>query len=171
MTPAMAGFAPLSRQWALVRRAWQGLPARERGLVALASSVLGLYLLWALALQPALHTETTAPQTLAALEAQVQTMQNQAAEAAELRAAPSVNREQATAALKAATERLGDTGKLSLQGDRAVLTVTNAGTAALRDWLAEARSGARARPLEASLSRAAAGYSGMVVVALGGSAP
>ena len=98
-------------------------------------------------------------------------MQSLAGEAAELRAAPSVNRDQANAALKAATERLGAAGKLVLQGDRAILTVNNAGTAALRDWLAEARSGARARPLEASLSRAASGYSGTVVMAVGGSAP
>lgn len=140
-------------------------------LLAVAGAVLGLYLLWVLALQPALRTEQAAPRELATLETQTLAMQSQAAEAAELRAAPPVSRDQATAALKAATERLGHAGKLALQGDRAVLTVNNVGTAALRDWLAEARSGARARPLEASLSRGASGYNGTVVVAVGGAAP
>jgi len=55
-----------------------------------------------------------------------------------------------------------------VQGDRAVLTLSGVGTGALRDWLAEARSGARARPLEANLTRAAQGYSGTLVVVLGG---
>lgn len=171
MNQGAAVLQPLSRQLAPIRQWWRALPSRERNLVMLAAGVLSLYLLWVLALQPALQTEGAAPRELATLEAQSQTMQSLAAEAAELRAAPPVNRDQATAALKAATERLGDAGKLSLQGDRAVLTLTNAGTAALRDWLAEARSGARARPVEASLSRAATGYSGTVVVAVGGSAP
>ena len=72
------------------------------------------------------------------------------------------------AALKAATERLGDKAKLSLQGDRAVLTLNGAGTEALRGWLAEARSGARARPLEANLLRAGTGYSGTLVLSIGG---
>jgi general secretion pathway protein M len=53
-----------------------------------------------------------------------------------------------------------------LQGDRAVLTLKDVGTGALNDWLAEARSGARARPLEVTLSRVAQGYSGTLVVAL-----
>ena len=74
---------------------------------------------------------------------------------------------QSQAALKATTERLGDKGRLSLQGDRAVLTLTNASSGQLRDWLSEARSGARARPVEANLSRAPQGYSGSLIVALG----
>jgi general secretion pathway protein M len=95
-------------------------------------------------------------------------MKQLAAEAGELRATPPVNLEQSTAALKAASERLGDKARLSIQGDRAVLTLNGAGTAQLRGWLAEVRSGARARPVEATLSRGGSGYSGNIVVALGG---
>ena len=47
-------------------------------------------------------------------------------------------------------------------------TLQGVSTSQLRDWLAEARSGARARPVEARLARAAEGYSGTIVVALGG---
>ena len=83
---------------------------------------------------------------------------------------PPVTNEQAAAALRAATERLGEQGKLVLQAERAILTLNNAGTGALRDWLAEARSGARARPLEATLTRGGQGYSGTLVVVFG-SAP
>ena len=147
---------------------WRALPARDRRLALLAGAVLGLFLLWLLVLQPALSTLRLAPVEMDRLDLQLQTMQRLAAESAELRATPPVNPDQAQAALKAATERLGDKAKISLQGDRAVLTLNGAGTEALRGWLAEARSGARARPLEANLMRSGSGYSGTLVLSVGG---
>ena len=73
---------------------------------------------------------------------------------------------QAAAALKAATDRLGSAGRLSLQGDRASLTLTGVSPEALRSWLLEARSAARVRPSEAQLTRGPQGYSGSIVVML-----
>ncbi len=156
-----SALAPL-RAW------WRSLSSRDRQLALFGGAVLGLFLVWWLALQPALATLRRAPLEMDALEAQLQTMQRLAGETTELRATPPVNPDQAQAALTAATERLGTKGKLSLQGDRAVLTVNGAGTEALRGWLAEARSGARARPLEANLMRSGEGYSGTLVLAVGG---
>jgi general secretion pathway protein M len=130
--------------------------------------VLALYVVFAAAVQPAWRTLRQAPAQLEALDNELQAMQRLAAEARELRATPPVNAEQSAAALKAASDRLGDKARLSLQGDRAVLTLNGAGTAQLRDWLAEVRSGARARPVEATLSRGNSGYSGTIVVALEG---
>jgi general secretion pathway protein M len=147
---------------------WAALSARDRQLVSLAGAVLGLFLVWTLAVQPAWRTLNSAPVQREALDAQWQAMQRLAADAKELRGAPPVNAEQSAAALKAATERLGDKGRLALQGERAVLTLQGASTSQIRDWLAEARSGARARPVEARLTQAAQGYSGTLVVALGG---
>lgn len=164
---AVKTLAPAS-VWAPVRAWWRALPARERYLLLLAGAVLGLGLLWLVALQPALQTLRNAPAELDLLETQLQTMQRLASESAELRAAPPVTTEQASATLRAATARLGAQGRLTMQGDRAVLTLNAAGTGALRDWLAEARSGARARPVEANLLRSDAGYSGTLVVSVGG---
>ncbi|BAL94140.1 type II secretion system protein GspM [Rubrivivax gelatinosus] len=147
---------------------WARLAPRERVLVAAATTVVLLYLVFAVAVQPAWRTLNAAPAKLEALDTELQAMGRLAAEARELRAAPPVNAEQAAAALRAASERLGPQGKLSLQGERAVLTLDNAGTAELQAWLAEVRSGARARPVEATLTRGATGYSGTIVVALGG---
>jgi len=147
---------------------WAALPARERRLLAIAAAALLALLLWLVAIQPAWRTLRTAPAQLVVLEGQWQDMQRLAAEARELRGATPMSTEQSAQALKAATARLAEQGRLSLQGDRAVLTLNNASTAQLRDWLAEARSAARARPLEANLSRAAQGYSGTLVVSLGG---
>jgi general secretion pathway protein M len=155
-----AALAPL-RAW------WRAQAPREQRLLMLGGTVLLLFAVWVLAVQPALATLKRVAVERDQLEIQLQTMQQLAAEVGELRSAPPVSAEQSAAALQAATERLGDSGKLMLQGERAVLTLNGVGTSQLRDWLAEARSGARARPVEATLSRAAQGYSGTVVVAFG----
>ena len=70
--------------------------------------------------------------------------------------------------MKAASERLGPGARLSVQGDRATLALDGVSGAALRAWLVEVRSGARARPVEAQLSRSAKGYSGTLTRSLGG---
>ncbi len=162
---AAAGLKAALAPW---RARWAALPERERRLASLAGLALLLFLTWLVAVQPALRTLATAPAQRDAVEVQWQAMQKRAAEAAELRGATPMSPEQSLAALKSATERLGDKARLSVQGDRVVLTLTNVGTSELRDWLAAARSGARARPVEATLSRAANGYSGTLIVAIGG---
>lgn len=154
-------MAPL-RVW------WRALSARDRRLLRVALAVALVGLLWLVAVQPALQTLRSAPAALDTAEAQLQAMQRLATEAGELRATPPVNAEQAGAALQAATARLGEQARLSLQGDRAVLTLNGVATGQLRDWLAEARSGARARPVEANLMRGAQGFSGTLVLAIGG---
>jgi general secretion pathway protein M len=157
-----AALAPL-HAW------WRSLAERERRLVAVMGVVVAVGAVWLTALQPAWRTLQRAPGEIEKLEAELQAMQRLAAEANTLRAAPPVSPDSAGAALQAATARLGEQGKLTLQGsNRAVLTVTNIGSGALRDWLAEARAGARAKPLEATLNRGAQGYSGTLVLAIGG---
>lgn len=147
---------------------WGTLAARERLLVGGAAMLVGVALLWLLGIRPAWRTLHSAPAELARLERQWQTMQGQAAEAAALRATPRLPPAAAAQSLQAATDRLGSSGRLQLQGERAVLTLQGVNPDALRQWLIEARSGARARPLEASLSRDEEGFSGTIVVALGG---
>ncbi len=153
---------------AALRARWRSLAPREQALLAMAATASVLLLLWLVAIQPAWRTVARAPAEIDRLDAQLQTMQALAAEAQQLRAAPPVTPDQAKAALKSATARLGDKARLALQGERAVLTLNGVGSSALRDWLAEARAGARARPLEANLTRATQGYSGTLVVGLGG---
>ncbi len=158
-----------ARTWLVTQQTrWAALPSRERRLALLAATVVGSFLLWTVALQPALRTLREAPTQIDRLDSQLQAMQKMAGEARELRAAPPISAAQSAAALKAASERLGDQGRLVLQGERAVLTLAGASNAQLRDWLLEARSGARARPVEATLSRGPQGFSGTIVMALGG---
>lgn len=160
-----AGDTP--EHWTAPWRArWQALGARERQGLTVALCVVALFLLWALAIAPAWRTTREAPAQLDRLDAQLQHMQRQALEARELRAIPALGGSQAAAALRAATDTLGTAARLQLSGERATLTLSGINGSQLRDWIAEARSAARTRPLEANLTRGPQGYSGSIVVAL-----
>lgn len=151
---------------------WRGLGMRERRGVQLAVVVLGVALLWMVALGPAARTLRTAPVERERLERQLQEMQALASEARGLRAVTPVAPDQARAALEAAVGRLQDRAKLSLQGQRGVLTLKNVGSAELGAFLTEARAGARVRVIEATLTQASPGlYDGTLTVAIGGGVP
>ena len=161
-TPAMATLRQQAGTW------WVARTQRERQAVVVVALVLGLFAIWSLLVQPALRTAREAPEQLDRLEAQYQQMQRVAAESVALRGAARVSPTQAVSALKAATDRLGGNARLALQGDRATLTLTGVSPDALRAWLLEARSGARARPVEAQLQRGASGYNGTLTMTFGG---
>ncbi|MBC8055287.1 MAG: type II secretion system protein M [Rhizobiales bacterium] len=164
-SPALASLRQQAGTW------WRARTPRERQAVALVGSVLAVFVVWSLLVQPALNTVRSAPAQLDVLDAQYQQMQRIATESTALRAAPRVAPGQAAQALKAATDRLGDRARLVMQGDRATLTlVTAVNPEALRAWLNEARSGARARPVEAQLQRSPLGFTGTIGVTLGGGA-
>ena len=146
---------------------WQTLGERERFIVGGLAVVLGLVLTWLVLVAPALRTLRTAPAELEKLELQLQQMQAQAQEVRSLRAAPGVPAAQAQAALQAAVEQLGPVARLNLSGGRATVTLNGIAPPALQAWLGLVRSAARARPVEAQLTRGPKGYSGSIVLTLG----
>lgn len=150
------------------RRWWGALQDRERRLLAGAALLVAAALVWMLGVQPAWQSLKSASARLDALDGQMLAMQRLALEAKELRGAPQVSAAQSVAALRAASARLGAAGKLTVQGDRAVLALEGLSTEDLRAWLAEVRSGARARAVEAQLSRGPKGFTGSITVAIGG---
>ena len=163
--PALASARAALRD---LQTRWAALSRRDRRLLGGAALLLGGYLLWALAIAPAWRTLASAPAQIDALDLQGQQMQSLASEAALLRAVAPVPIDQAQAALTAATDRLGAPGKLSLQGERALLILKGVNPAQLSAWLAEVRAGARARVVEANLTQSGAGlYDGSLTLALG----
>jgi general secretion pathway protein M len=163
-----AGDRPQAATIAALKARWAQLTPRDRSLLALAATVIALYLLWAVAVAPALVTLRRAPVQLAALQAQEQQMQLLAQVAKGLRGAQPVPPAQAAQALTAATTRLGAQAKVSLQGERAVLTVQGVTAPQLLAWLAEVRAGARGRVSEATLTQSGQGaYSGSLTVVIG----
>jgi general secretion pathway protein M len=174
-SPPTGFIAPAPSRWPaswvalrsdLVKR-WRTLAPRERTWASAAAAVIGLFLVWSIAIQPAWRTLRDAPVQMDRLEAQRQTMQKLAIEAAELRSAPPVAAAQAASAFQAATDRLSGRAKSVLQGDRATVTVSGVSGDELRNWLAEVRTAARARAIEVQLARDARGYTGTVVLNLG----
>lgn len=146
---------------ARLRATWRRLDARERRLIALAATVVGLALLWWVGLAPALHTLREAASQRAELQAQAQVMQRLTTEADALKALPRMSREEAQRALEAATsQRLGNTAQLTVVGDRANVTLKATPAADLADWLTDARINARAAPVEARLTRGGGGVPG-----------
>ena len=167
--PALPPALAEARQQA--RTYWRARSPRERRAAAAAFVTLVLLIVWLMFVQPAWSTLREAPAQLDSLDAQLQQLQRLSAESQSLKGAAPVTSAQAVLALKAASDRLGDKGRLTLLGDRATLTLTGVDTESLRSWLQEARSAARARALEAQLTRAAQGYSGTIVVSLGTAGP
>ncbi|MGY4830769.1 type II secretion system protein GspM [Sphaerotilaceae bacterium SBD11-9] len=160
--------APLKALSTEAQQRWAALPPRERTGLSLAAVAVGILLVWWIGVAPALRALRETPAQIDALDIQLQSMQRMAAEARELRGAAPVPATQAALALKSATERLGDKGRIAVQNDRATLTLNGVTGETLRAWLSEARSGARARPIEAQLTRGPQGYAGTIVLTIGG---
>ncbi len=160
---AQARLAPLAMHW-------QRLAAREQALVLLAGAVLILALVWWLLLAPALHAWRSSGARHAALDAQLRQMQQLQAEARQLQDAPRAAPEGALAALRASTAQLlGAHAQLAVLGGQVNVTLQAAPADALAQWLAQARTGARAVPLQARLTRSpgsAPAWSGTLTLAL-----
>jgi general secretion pathway protein M len=149
--------APLQSFTATLQGRWKALAPREQSLVLAAGTVVGLALLWWVALAPALQTLRTAPARRAALDAQLQHMQALQAEAQQLQAAPATRPADARRSLQTSlAQQLGTTAQIQFAGDRATITFKGASADALAPWLAQARSNAHAAPIEARLTRSAA---------------
>ena len=145
------------------------LDARERQMVVVIAGLLAFLLVWLILVRPAWKTLDEAPALREQADAQLLQMQAISNEAKQLRALPPVPQPVAEQVLKSATDDLGGKAKISVQGDRATLSVTGINGEDLRKWLLQARGGARARPVEATLTRAGDGYNGTLIVAIGSS--
>lgn len=165
----MSNFATsiqtMRQQWQVK---WAAMAPRERQIASVAIWLAVLTFLVLVGIRPALRTLNEAPEKLRVIDAQLDEMRRLAGEAQALRQRPPVPPAQAEAALKAATERLGPSGRLAIQGDRATLTLNKVDGTELAAWLEEARATARIKPMEAGLMQVEPGvYSGNIVVSMG----
>lgn len=166
---ATANNSPLARFTLAVSVALARLSSRERNAVTIAAWVIGLGLLWWVAVAPALDTLRQAPSRHARLDTQLGQMQRLAATADSLRGqntAQPPGRDEVLRALETATNGLGGTAQLSVLGERATLTLRNTPPEALAQWLAQVRINARLLPLDSQIHRepGTPGWSGTVVL-------
>lgn len=149
------------------------LSPRERNAVIAAAWILGLGLLWWLALAPAIQTLRQAPAQHALADAQLASLRAMASTAEAVRAqttTPPLGRADSLRALEESMASLGATAQLSTAGDLPTVALRNTPPEALALWLARVRLDARLTPVEAQLSgnTEPVGWSGSLV--LGGPA-
>ncbi|GAC1544478.1 MAG: hypothetical protein NVS2B4_22510 [Ramlibacter sp.] len=147
---------------------WRRLAPREKMLATAAATVIGLALLWWLAIAPAVAVLRISESQHRNLDAQLARMQSLRQQARALQAQPKLGHDDALRALEAAVrQRLGSTARTTVAGDRVTLTLAGTPPATLVLWLADARANARALPAEARLTRGAtAGWDGTIVLTL-----
>ena len=140
-----------------VRKGWQAAWARrnprEQLLLGLGAWVMGLAVLWTLALAPALQTWQEAPARQALLDAQSQRMRELQMQAQSLQKPAAISRTDATLWLEKNLAELGPKARISLQGESASLSLQAAPAAALARWLSQARENAQALPTQAQLQQ------------------
>jgi general secretion pathway protein M len=153
---------------AQLRAGWQRLAPREKALVAAATAIVVLTLLWLVAIRPALGVLRSAEEQHRALDTQLQQMAALQEQARALQAQPKIGHDEAMRLLEGSLrERLGTTAQLTISGERATITLTGATADGLARWLTQSRVDARALPSEARLQRNAAGvWEGTLVLSL-----
>jgi general secretion pathway protein M len=137
-----------------VAQRWASLAAREKAMVVGAGLVVGLALLWWVALAPALQTLRGANAQHAQADAQLQSMRLLAAEATALRGQRVLGYEESLRNLENSVKQtFGAGATLSVSDARASLTLKGVSADALAQWLSQARINARVVPSEARLQR------------------
>jgi general secretion pathway protein M len=151
-----------------LKQRWAALARREKLMVAAATAVVAIAALWILAIGPALATLRHSDEQRRVLDAQLQRIMTLQAQAQSLQSQPKQNYEEASRQLELSVRQaLGPSARLSIQGERATVTLTGTAPDALAQWLAQARANARAIPAEAHLVRSGNGmWEGNVVLTL-----
>ncbi|MDN8611862.1 type II secretion system protein GspM [Variovorax ginsengisoli] len=142
---------------------WPELAPREQRLVAIAAALVGLALVWWVALAPALGTLSAAPAEHAKLDAQLQQMTALQRQAKSLQSQPRASRDDALRALEASVrENLGPNAQLQTAGagENATIALRAAPADALAQLITQARSNARAVPREVHLTRSSTSQAG-----------
>jgi len=146
---------------------WQQRDVREKTLLTSAAILVGAALLWGIGIAPALRTLKQSAAQQIALQDQLQTMARMQAQARALQAQAPMAQSDAAAALSASVQQaFGSAADITIRAGDASVTVRGVSADALAQWLATARTNARAVPLQARLTRTGATWSGTLQLGL-----
>lgn len=129
----------------------QRAPREQRLLVALAALAIAAAMWW-LAITPALQMYRETDAAHAKLDAQIAQMQAMAEEAMQLKTKPQISSAQAQMWLEGSIKKLG-VASMTMQGSHTHIRFVGATPETLATWLAEARSRAHLKPVEANWKR------------------
>ena len=130
---------------------WQALSPREQRGVSVLGALLGVLLVWFIAIAPALNTLRESDNRRAHIGQQQAHMLALQAQAQALQTRTPLARDEALRNLQGLTPSAQI--QLNVQGDRVAVQLKAVPAAALANWLAQARSQAQALPVEAHLTR------------------
>ncbi|MBC7917544.1 MAG: type II secretion system protein M [Rhodoferax sp.] len=146
---------------------WQQRDTREKTLLTLAAALVGVALVWGIAISPALRTLQKSASQQAALQDQLQTMARMQAQAKALQTQAPLSQTEAAAALSASVQQaFGSAADITVRAGDASVTLRGVSADALAQWLATARTNAHAVPLQARLTRTGATWSGTLQLGL-----
>ena len=146
-----------SSLWARLGSRWSQLKPKEQRGIQLATVLVVGVVLWFNSIGPNLQQLRTANTKGLALDVQLQQVQTLQAQALAIQVQAPLTYDDAALALKQATvQLLAGAAQLSINGDRATVTLQNAQPQALAQWLTQARLNARSVPVDAKLTRATA---------------
>ena len=147
-----------------LRQHWAQSSAREKTLLRVGGALVAAALLWWVAINPALRTLRDTQVRGPALQAQMQTMLQLQARAQALQAQPKLPAADSKALLEAALPTLGTSARMTVNGERATVTLEGSSADALAQWLAQVRLNAHARPFEMHITQSQGLWSGRLVL-------
>lgn len=151
----------------LLRPLLEKLSPRERLGLGYALAAVVVVLTWVLLIAPAWRQISSATHQRLALDQSLSTMQQQAAEAVQLKADTALVESNLNQVIQAATQlHLGAGSQTKLSADKATVTVTATTSTGLAQWMSTVRQNAHAKPLEAHLTKTGALWGGTIVLAL-----
>ena len=134
---------------------------REKVMLIAGALLLGVALVWVIAVAPALRTLGSFDAQKRVLDTQVQTMLLLQAQAKLLQNQPQLSPTARTQALQASVKQaFGDSVAVTASAGNVTLNLSNVSSQALAQWLANARLQAHAVPQQAQLVRGPGGWSG-----------
>ncbi len=134
---------------------WAALASRERMLVGSAIALVAAAALWWIGISPALTQLRQAQAAAPALDAQLQLMRSQAAQATALKAQRLLGYDESLRSLESTVKAAGAVATLAVSDARASITLRGINGDALAQMLAQLRSNARLVPSELRLKQAA----------------
>ncbi len=157
---ALPGFAALHARWL-------GLASGERHLLGWLLLLLVATALWFAALAPAWRTLASAPAQIDKLDAQLQSLQQMAAQAKQLQARPVLARSEAVRALETlSTQRFAASASLQSGADRTTVNLKGVASDALVAWLGQVRQNVGAVVEQANLRQIGGNWEGTLVLSL-----
>jgi general secretion pathway protein M len=146
---------------------WEQRLPRERNVLLIGGAIVGIALVWWMALAPALRTLAGYEVRQSANDAQLRTMLDLQAQAQALQSQPKLSAADAGQALQTSVQlAFGSQADIAMSGGAATVTLRGVSPQALAQWLTNVRVQAHTVPTTARLNRSASGWSGTVQVGL-----